>query len=60
MLRPRTLGKIVVGFLALCCMLTALLYAIAVHENTQYYGARAVTYSLLALTLVTAYRYFED
>jgi hypothetical protein len=54
------LGKIVVGFLALCCMVTALLYAIAVHENTQYYGARAVTYSLLALTLVTAYRYFED
>ncbi len=60
MLRPRTLGKIVVGVLTLCCMVTSLLYAISVHEATLYYGARAITYALLALTLATVYRYFED
>lgn len=59
-MRPRTLGKIVVGVLLLCSLLTALLYAIAVHESTPYDGARAVTYAVIALTLATVYRYFED
>jgi hypothetical protein len=60
MLRPRTLGKIVVAILLICCLLVALLFALEVKEAELYKGARAITYAIMALTFATVYRYFED
>ena len=60
MMRPRTLGKIVVAVLLVCCLLTAMLFALEVHDDSIYKGFRAVTYAILALTFATIYRYFED
>lgn len=60
MLRPRTLGKIVVGVLIVCALLVALLFALQVDENEIYLGYRAITYAIMALTFATIYRYVED
>lgn len=60
MMRPRTLGKIVIAILVIVCLLVALLFALEVEEETLYKGARAITYAILALTFATIYRYFED
>jgi hypothetical protein len=60
MLRPRTLGKIVVGVMIVCCLMVALLFAIEVRSDSVYKGYRAVTYAIMGLTFATIYRYFED
>ena len=60
-MRPRTLGKIVVAVMAVICLLVALIYA-SEDPNTEaiYKSLRALTYAIMGLALVTAYRYFED
>jgi hypothetical protein len=61
MLRPRTLGKIVIGVLMLAAMLTAWLFALEMDKTEELYkGFRAITYAIIALTFATIYRYFED
>jgi len=60
MVRPRTLGKIAVGVLVFCCLMTAFLFALEVNQDELYKGYRAVTYAVMALTFATLYRYFED
>jgi hypothetical protein len=61
MLRPRTLGKIVLGVAVFCCLATAFLFALGVkNEETYYKGFRAITYAIMGLTFATLYRYFED
>jgi len=60
MLRPRTLGKIVIATLVVICLLTALIFALEAGEKEIYKGVRAITYSIMALTFATLYRYFED
>jgi len=60
MLRPRTLGKIVIIILLVCSMLAALIFALEVGEEEIYKGTRAITYALMGLIFATLYRYFED
>ena len=61
MLRPRTLGKIVIGVLMLVAMLTAWLFALEMDKTEELYkGFRAITYAIIGLTFATIYRYFED
>jgi hypothetical protein len=60
MLRPRTLGKIVIGVLIVCALMASLIFAFEVKDDTVYKGYRAVTYAIMALTFATIYRYFED
>jgi hypothetical protein len=60
MLRPRTLGKIVIAVLVIICLLTALIFALEAGEKDLYKGVRAIIYTLMALTFATLYRYFED
>jgi hypothetical protein len=60
-MRPRSLGKIVVGTLCVVCILTALIYAIHSPPLEDIYRSlRGITYGVLALTFATLYRYFED
>jgi hypothetical protein len=60
-MRPRTLGKILIGVLTFICLVMALLYALASPDTREIYKAfRAITYALMALTFATLYRYFED
>lgn len=60
MLRPRTLGKIVVGVLVVSALMSAFVFALEVKQDTLYKGARAITYGIMGLTFATIYRYFED
>jgi hypothetical protein len=60
MLRPRTLGKIVIGVLIVCSLMVAMLFALEVKNDTFYKGFRAITYAIMGLTFATIYRYFED
>ncbi len=60
MLRPRSLGKIAIAVLIICCVLIAVLFAIEVSRDDLYKGARSITYAILALTFATLYRYLED
>jgi len=60
-MRPRTLGKIVIGILTFCALFMAFLYVLASPDTREMYKAfRGVTYSVMALTFATLYRYFED
>jgi hypothetical protein len=61
-MRPRTLGKIVVGILTFCALFMAFLYALARPQDTRemYMAFRGITYAVMALTFATLYRYFED
>lgn len=61
MLRPRTIGKIVVVVIMLATLTTAFLYAVSTDDQTQLYrGVRAVAYAIIGLSFATVYRYFED
>jgi len=61
MMRPRSLGKIVVGALIVSCMLVAFIYASEDPDTAAIYKSiRAVTYAIMGLTFATVYRYFED
>lgn len=60
MMRPRTLGKIVVVILIIVCVLSSFLFALEVDEESLYKGTRSITYAIIALTFATIYRYFED
>lgn len=60
-MRPRTLGKIVIGVLTAVCLLVALVFALESPEQADMYKSfRAVTYAIMALTFATLLRYFED
>jgi hypothetical protein len=61
-MRPRTLGKIVVGILTFAALSTAFAYALASPREAadMYKCFRAITYAIMALTFATLYRYFED
>jgi hypothetical protein len=61
-MRPRTLGKIIVGTLTFTSLCMAFLYALAhPHDPGEAYLAmRGITYGVMALTFATLYRYFED
>jgi hypothetical protein len=60
-MRPRSIGKIVVGTLCVVCILTALIYAIQSPDPDEIYKSiRGISYGVLALTFATLYRYFED
>jgi hypothetical protein len=56
----RTLGRIVIATLAVVCFLTALIYALESPDAQHVYKSlRSISYAIMALTFVTAYRYFE-
>ncbi len=61
-MRPRTLGKIVIGVLTFCALFMCFLYAMASPKEVgeMYQAFRGVSYGLMALTFATLYRYFED
>jgi len=61
-MRPRTLGKIVIGVLTFCALFMAFLYAMASHNEVgeMFQAFRGITYAIMALTFATLYRYFED
>jgi hypothetical protein len=60
-MRPRTLGKIVVGVIIVASVLAAVIFALESPEQAEIYKSfRAVTYAILSLTFATIYRYFED
>lgn len=60
MLRPRTLGKIVIGVAIVFSLSTSLLFALEVGDDDLYLGFRAIAYAIMGLTFATIYRYFED
>ena len=61
MLRPRTLGKIVIAILIVAALATSFLFVLETGGTDELYkGARAITYAIIALTFATVYRYFED
>jgi hypothetical protein len=60
MLRPRTIGRIVIAVLIVCALMASLIFAIEVKNETFYKGFRAITYAIMGLTFATVYRYFED
>ena len=61
MLRPRTIGKIMIAVLTLCALLTSFIFALKSPDPEHIYESiRSVTYAIMALVFVTAYRYFED
>jgi len=61
-MRPRTLGKIVVAVATVSLLIVALIYALESPNETRemYKAFRGITYSIMALTFATLYRYFED
>jgi hypothetical protein len=61
-MRPRTLGKIVIGILTFTALFMAFLYAMASPHDTRdmFQAFRGITYAVMALTFATLYRYFED
>ncbi len=60
-MRPRILGRIIVGVLIVVCLLVALIYASEDPQPDEIYKSlRGITYALMALTFATCYRYFED
>ncbi len=60
-MRPRTLGKIVLGVLTVMCLLTAFYYALDSPDVADLYRSmRGITYSVMALVFATLYRYVED
>ena len=61
MLRPRTLGKIVIAVLMVCFLLVALIYALKSPEPKEiYHSYRAITFAVMALAFAKIYEYFED
>jgi hypothetical protein len=60
-MRPRTLGKIVIGVLTLSALIMAFLYVLESPDPREMYKAlRATTYAIMALTFATLYKYVED
>jgi hypothetical protein len=59
-MRPRALGKITIIVLMIVCMLVAVIFALEADSEHLYKGLRGITYSVLALTFATLYRYLED
>ena len=61
MMRPRTLGKIVIAVLMVACLIVAVIYASESPSTEHFYKSlRGLTYAVMALTFATIYRYFED
>ncbi len=62
-MRPRTLGKIVIGVFCVMALLTALIYAVT-HGGDQleevHRIGKALTFAVMAVTFAVLYRYFED
>lgn len=61
-MRPRTLGKIVIGVLTFCALVMSFLYATTnpSQVSDMYQAFRGISYGLMALTFATLYKYFED
>ncbi|MFP4027417.1 MAG: hypothetical protein ACLFWL_06465 [Candidatus Brocadiia bacterium] len=60
-MRRRTIGKIVIGVLAIALAILTFNYIHKVGPGEQVYeGFRAIAFAILSLTATTAYRYFED
>ena len=59
-MRPRLVGKIVLGVLTICFVGGGLYFAHVTGKDNMYQGVRALACLLTALTCATFYRYFED
>jgi len=59
-MRPRIVGRIILGVAAVVFVLWAIVLAIEVNREAWHHGLEAITCAILALTSVVAYRYFED
>jgi hypothetical protein len=61
MMRPRTLGKIVVAVIMVMLLITAFIYALESPDPDKAYKSyRAITLAIMALSFAICYRYFED
>ncbi len=61
-MRPRTMGKIAVGLMIVGFATLAVIYTFEVGDPAKDFkhAVRAICFSILSLTAVTGYRYFED